>query len=237
MPKKTWALLLSVCVMLLTGCQADRGCLDPISPDALSQDVYDGLRQEWGAWNSLSREAQMLSSHLPGCCRRDFDNWAECEAFLGLSIPNPLEECDRLEQATYVAMPLGFRDAPRIEASWYGTEDGHVEWISVCGGYRDGDIRVMLQATLYGDPADTKSADSGWSVELERQDYLGNPDDDPLQVHADSTDHYFSNTAYQAYGNILYRFHVVGGPDAQSQVERTLEQVVNIFSDSFAQEL
>ena len=51
----------------------------------------------------------------------------------------------------------------------------------------------------------------------------------PLQISSESTDGYFSNTAYQAYGNILYCFTVIGTPDAQLQVESTLEQVVNAF--------
>ncbi len=97
---------------------------------------------------------------------------AGCETFSGLFIPNPAEECTWLEQAAYVAMPIGFMDAPRIMASWYGTEDGHVEWISVQGGYRNGDIRVAIGAMLYGDPAGPKPPDSGWSTEIERQNYL-----------------------------------------------------------------
>ena len=96
---------------------------------------------------------------------------AGCETFSGLFIPNPAEECTWLEQAAYVAMPIGFMDAPRIMASWYGTEDGHVEWISVQGGYRNGDIRVAIDAMLYGDPAGPKPPDSGWSTEIERQNY------------------------------------------------------------------
>ena len=235
--KKTWRLLWIVCIVWLTGCGAEYNCLDPISPDVLSQNVYDDLRYEWDAWNSFSLEEKALSSHSPGFCQRSFDDWAEWEAFLGFSIPNPLEESAWLEQATYVAMPIGFRDAPRIEASWYGTEDGHVEWISVQGGYRSGDIRVTINAMLYGDPADTKPSDSRWSVELERKNYLAGLDDDPLQISSDRTDNYYSNTAYRAYGAILYCVRVTGDPDAQSQVERTLEQVLSDFSDSFSQEL
>ena len=105
---------------------------------------------------------------------------AGCETFLGLFIPNPAEECTWLEQAAYVAMPIGFMDAPRIMASWYGTEDGHVEWISVQGGYRNGDIRVAIDAMLYGDPAGPKPPDSGWSTEIERLNYLDNADDAQL---------------------------------------------------------
>lgn len=208
---------------------AEEGCLEPIPSDALSQDVYDALREEWERWNALSEESRVLSSHSPGLCRRSFDDWAACEDFLGISISNPLEECSWLEKATYVAMPIGFRGAPRIEAGWYGTEDGHVEWVSVQAGYRKDWIRVMIAAVLYGDSADTKPADRGWSVELERRNYLADTDGASLLVTSDRTERYFSNTAYQAYGNVLYRFNIVGGPDEQTQVEDTLKQVMDVF--------
>lgn len=210
--------------------EANEGCLEPISADSLSQNVYDALQYEWDAWNLMSRESQMLSSHTPGYCRCDFDDWAACEEFLGRPIPNPLETCDWLEKATYVAMPLGFRDAPRVAATWYGTEDGPVEWVSVQSGYRNGHIRVTVDAALYGDSADAKPSDSGWSVELARQDYLANAGGSPLQVMSESTENYFSNTAYQACGNVLYCLHIVGEPNEQQEVERTLEQVVEAFS-------
>lgn len=251
--KKAWMAVLLLGGIFLTGCRADRpvpsagpasgaenraelgvagaesGCLGPISPDSISQGLYDALRDEWDSWNSLSDSQKIISSHMPGNCRRDFDSWEECGEFLGFSISNPLEECAWLEKGTYVAMPEGFMDAPRVEVSWYGTQDGHVEWINVQAGYRDGQVRVMLRAILYGDPADTKSRDEGWTLELERLDYLENADSSPLQVTSESTENYFASIAYQARGPVLYCFNVVGEPDGQAQVERTLEQVVGAF--------
>ena len=235
-----WIIVLSaiictiVAVCFLTD-PVSKKMLEPIPPDSISQNVYNDLQHEWDSWNLLSQESKMVSSHLPGCCQRDFDDWAECEAFLGFSIPNPLEECTWLEQATYVAMPIGFRDAPRVKASWYGTEEGHIEWISAQGGYRDGDIRVIIDAMLYGDPADIKPSDRGWGIELVRKNYLENVDDAQLQISSEATSRYFSYTAYQAYGAILYHFQVIGNPDAQLQVENTLDQVIAAFSEEFDQ--
>lgn len=212
---------------------AGDGCLEPISSDSVSQAVYDDLQAEWDFWNMQDETARLLSSHSPGFCQRAFDDWAECEGFLGFSIPNPLEECAWLEQATYVGMPVGFRDAPHVQAYWYGTEDGHIEWISVEAGYRIDQIRVMVEAAVYGDPADQKSSDSGWGTELARQSYLADAEHSPLQVTADCTERYFSTVAYQAQGPVLYRFNLVGDLSAQTQVENTLAQVVAFF---FAEE-
>lgn len=252
--KKAWIAVLALSGILLAGCRADRvspaagpgqdgaglpeigtlsagsGCLEPVSPECISQAVYDELEDEWAAWNALTKEQQMLSSHMPGCCRRSFDSWAECEAFLGFAIPNPLEECPWLEQATYVGTPIGFRDAPRVELSWYGTQAGHVEWIAADAGYRDGEIRVMVSAAVYGDPAETKPADSGWSVELERKQYLENMDSALLQTTSDSGEQrYYVNMAYQAQGPVLYSFNVVGEPGTQTRVEDTFERVIDYF--------
>lgn len=248
--RNIWIMVLAFMGVLLWGCQAgpreaseqspreenpapmeaaEQNCLEPFFPEELSQDVYDALREEWDGWNALSQESRLLSSHSPGLCRRGFDDWTACEDFLGMSILNPLEDCAWLEKATYVAMPVGFREAPRIEASWYGTEDGHVEWVDVQAGYRKDQIRVMIAAALYGDSADTKPTDSGWSVELERQNYLADRDEASPLVTSEWTERYFANVVYQAYDNVLYRLNVVGGPEEQAQVEDVLKQVMDAF--------
>lgn len=145
------------------------------------------MRRRWAAWDRLDDDGKMLSSRIPGHCRRCFDSWADCGEFLGFSIANPLEECSWLGQGTYAAMPLGFRDASRVQAGWYGTRDSHVEWIDVQAGYRDGPVRVTVSAALYGGPVGTRPADSGWSVELERQSYLEGAAEEPLQTASDRT--------------------------------------------------
>lgn len=188
--RRRWAAVLMLSGILLCGCRAasdagvaeERPDLELFSPDAVSQDVYDAPREEWDAWDRLDDDGKMLSSRIPGHCRRCFDSWADCGEFLGFSIANPLEECSWLEQGTYAAMPLGFRDASRVRAGWYGTRDGYVEWIDVQAGYRDGPVRVTASAALHGGPADTRPADSGWSVELERQSYLEGAAEEPLQA-------------------------------------------------------
>lgn len=251
--KKTWMIVLMLNGILLTGCQINRmdqpsgvgndvaalaetetaeeegRCLEPIAQDSISQAVYDDLQDEWTRWNSQSTEQKMRSSHFPGICQRGFDDWAECETYLGFPVRNPLEECSWLEKGTCVAMPAGFMSAPHIQASWYGTADGHVEWIRVEAGYRNGEVRVVATATLYGDPADIKSTDSGWTIEFERLDYLDGLDSSLLQVTSEKTERYFSNMAYRAQGPVLYCFNIVGEPDAQEQVEDTLEQVLDAF--------
>ena len=212
------------CISILTGClgqseQVERPEPEPISAEMLAQDVYDALQEEWDSYD------------LPGAFYEDFSDWVACEEFLGMSIPNPLEEAAWLAHGTYVGMPEGFQDAPNVRVSLYGTREGHVEWLSVESGYLDGEIRVTLDAMLYSDPAENKSPDSEWSVELERQSYLANVDDNPVLITEDSGEQYISRTAYLAHGHVLYRVSVIGNPNLQDHVQETLENVLSEFEN------
>ena len=236
--KKFAVCLLSglVCISSLTGClgqsrQAEELGPEPISAEMLAQDIYDALQEEWDSYDSLSTEQKMLSSHLPGAFYEDFSDWATCEEFLGMSVPNPLEEAAWLDHGTYVGMPEGFHDAPNVRVSLCGTREGHVESLSIQSGYRDGEIRVTLDAMLYGDPAEGISTDSGWSVELERQSYIANVDDDPVLITEDSGEQYVSRTAYLAQGYVLYRVSVIGDPNLQDHVQETFENVLSEFEN------
>ena len=203
--------------------------LELIDPDMLSQDIYDALQYEWESWENLSTEQRMLSSHLPGYCEDSFLDWEECEKFLGMSISNPLEDSAWLEKGTYVGMPEGFQDAPPVEVSWYGTQDGLVEWISIQSGYRNGEMRVTLNATLYGNPAKEKSDDSGWPVELTRRSYLENQECGTPFITVESGEQFESCTAYFTEEFVLYRISVIGEPEMQSEVQETLEKVLADF--------
>lgn len=203
---------------------------EPFSADMLSQAVYDALTREWEAYDQLSREERLLSSHIPGSCYGDFEDWASCEEFLGLSILNPLEDSGWLEKGTYVGMPEGFRDAPGVRASWYGTQNGHVEWLSVQSGYRSGDLRITLDAMLYGDSSIGKPTDSGWSVELERQSYLANQTGDTPLIVKEEGEQYVSLTAHFVQGYALYRLDVIGTPDVQEELQETLERALEYFT-------
>lgn len=91
--------------------------------------------------------------------------------------------------------------------------------------------RILDEADRAGalSPADEKPSDSGWSAELARQNYLANMHDTSLQITSCSTENYFSNVAYLVYDNVLYCLNIVGEPDARTQVESILEQIIDSF--------
>lgn len=226
-----------LCAALLAGCQADSepemaaAVVDPIPQEPLSQDLREALEEEWASWNALSEERQILSSHVPGWCQRGFEDWAACEDFLGFSVPNPLEDCDWLEKGTYVAMPLGFMDAPRVDLQWNGTEEGYVDWINAGAGYRAGETRVMLSALLYGDPAKAKFSDRDWTLDLGKQKAPAEGETGVLHVISENTKRYCSRTAYLIRGGVLYDVHIVGDPDGKTEVEEILERALEAFSE------
>nr|WP_325211434.1 hypothetical protein [uncultured Oscillibacter sp.] len=226
--RKRRALAWLLCAALLAGCQGGSGpkAADPISQESLSQDLRDALEEEWEAWNALSEEAQVVSSHMPGWCQRGFEDWAAGEAFLGFPVPNPLEDSDWLEKGTYVAMPLGFQEAPRVDIQWYGTEEGYVDWVSAGAGYRSGPTRVMLSAHLYGDPAKARLSDRDWTLDLGKQETDG-----VLHVIPEDTKRYCSRTAYLIWDGVLYQVHIVGEPGEKTEVEEILERALEAFSE------
>lgn len=231
--RKRHVLAWLLCAALLCGCQGKpeetaAAIVDPIPQEALSQDLREALEAEWASWNALSEERQILSSHVPGWCQRGFEDWTACEDFLGFSVSNPLENCEWLEKGTYVAMPLGFMDAPRVDLQWDGTEEGYVDWANASAGYRAGETRVTVSALLYGDPAKAKFSDGNWTLDLGKQDV---PADGVLHVISENTERYCFRKAYLIRGGVLYDVHVVGEPDGKAEVEETLERALEAFPE------
>lgn len=184
-----------------------------ISSDELGSGVYSALEKEWDTWNAKSEEQKLFSSHMPGNCYKSFDTWAECEEFLGFSLFNPLEDCEWLEKGTYVGMPLGFADASRFNVSFYGTNEGKVQWIFVDSGYRDGDIRVTVNTQIFPDTVQENAE--------EAEDAL---------IMEDSGERYVASEASLARGPITYNIRVIGEPGMQTQVKETLEKVLPYFA-------
>ena len=91
------------------------------------------------------------------------------------------------------------------------------------------EIRITLESMLYSDPAEEKSPDSGWSVELARQFYLTNVNDDSAVITEDSGEQFVSRTAYLVQGHVLYRARVTGTPDQEGHIQETLETVLSEF--------
>lgn len=217
----------------LTGCAGgvqEAAVPEPVTADMLSQELGDALRADWAAYDALPREQQMLCSSLPGNCLADFDSWAEAETFLGISVPNPLEELDWLDRGTYVGMPVGYQDAPAVQTTWYGTREGCVEGINVQSGYRSGDLRVTLEASLYGEPSEQDGGDGTRASDLALEAYLDGADGETPCITEDSGERYASASAALVRGHVLYTVQVTGEPGAGPEARETLEQLLTAFA-------
>lgn len=229
MKKKICFILILACMLALSGCaKGVESCPEEdntpragtsdnlISSDMLSQGMYDALQKEWSAWNAKTKEQQLISSHMPGHCYKQFNDWKACEAFLGFDLFNPLENSDWPEKASYVGMPVGYNDAPRFYVSFYGSKEGEVEWIYVDSGYRDGDVRITVNAHIY---PDAPQKDIGEQM-----------------ITEDSGERYVATSKTVVLGPVVYNIRVIGEANQWKEVRETLAKVLPYFEDKNLEE-
>lgn len=218
-----------ICIAVLSGCKGVESCpeADPapgteasslgeesfdnmITSDMLSQSIYDALQADWDAWDAKDDMQKALSSRMPGHINKGFDTWAECEEFLGFELLNPLEDSE-FEKGSYVGMAEGFNDASRFYVSVCGTKEGKVEWIFVDSGYRDGEIRITVNAHIY---PDAPPKDIGEQM-----------------ITEDSGERYVATSKTVVRGPVVYSIRVIGEANRWKEVRETLAKVLPYFED------
>lgn len=216
----TLAAVLSGCAKGVVSCPSaekpdavENSTENMISASQLGQGILDAVQAEWEAWNAKDDLQKAVSSHLPGHCYKKFDTWAECEEFLDFSVFNPLENSE-FEKGSYVGMPIGYADASRFYVSFYGTSEGQVQWIYVESGYRDGDIRITVNAQIFVD------------TPKENMDNA-----EPL-ITEDSGERYVASEALLARGPVTYNVRVIGEANKWEEVRATLDKVLPYFTEN-----
>lgn len=183
---------------------------DMITSDMLSQSIYAALQADWDAWDAKSDMEKAISSRMPGHIYKGFDTWAECEEFLGFELFNPLENSE-FEKGSYVGMQEGFNGASRFYVSVCGTKEGEVEWIMVDSGYRDGDIRITVNAHIY---PDAPQKDIGEQM-----------------ITEDSGERYVATSKTVVLGPVVYGIRVIGDVNQWEEVRATLKKVLPYFEE------
>ena len=230
---KRWiGLLLTLC-LLLAGCgkpaQIDKTQTPWVVPsELLGQPIKDALKKDWAKWNAMSMDEQLLSSNMPGWGNRYFDSWADCEDFVGLTVPNPLESCDLLEKGTNVGMPIGFADASRMEVSWHGDDKGHFCSVTLCAGYYSGDVRLQFWAKVYGDPVETVDGRRHMDDAM-RTDYLEHTGGTGAYIEEEGPGRYGCYSGTLAKGHVLYYVNVVGPGDKPEASRAMLDKVLALL--------
>ena len=230
---KRWiGFLLTLC-LLLAGCgkpaQIDKTQTPWVVPsELLGQPIKDALKKDWAKWNAMSMDEQLLSSNMPGWGNRYFDSWADCEDFVGLTVPNPLESCDLLEKGTNVGMPIGFADASRMEVSWHGDDQGHFCSVTLCAGYYSGDVRLQFWAKVYGDPVETVDGRRHMDDAM-RTDYLEHTGGTGAYIEEEGPGRYGCCSGTLAKGHVLYYVNVVGPGDKPEASCAMLDRVLELL--------
>ena len=171
-----------------------------------SPELQQALLDDWIAYESMSARQKLLSSTTPGSCAREFDDWTAVEQFVGMTIPNPLDGLDSLENGNWAAAPEGYNGASRYFITWYGTRDGTVQWVQIQSGYRRGELRVTVTAKI--------KPESHFS--------------DPI-ITADSGAEYEARTAELTRGCVQYTIRVMGDPGTRDALMTLLQELVPYY--------
>ena len=230
---KRWiGLLLTLC-LLLAGCgkpaQIDKSQTPWVVPsELLGQSIKDALQKDWDWWNGLGKNQLYYSPIDAASGHQSFDSWTDCEEFVGLIVPNPLESCDFLEKGTYVGMPIGFADASRMEVSWHGDQEGHFCKVTLCAGYYSGDVRLQFWAKVYGDPVETVDGRRHMDDAM-RTDYLEHTGGTGAYIEEEGPGRYGCCSGTLAKGHVLYYVNVVGPGDKPEASRAMLDRVLELL--------
>ena len=105
---------------------------DTFSSPALTE-ALEVIQRQYGTY-------QPWESTLPGSYRAEWDTWADCEAFLGIALANPLEGREGL---SFLA-PSGAEDEPHCDVSLYADEAGVLSWVTASALYQTEACRIQL---------------------------------------------------------------------------------------------
>lgn len=204
----------------------------PVEQDSFSDEMRRGLAEEWERYNSLSREERLLSSHLWGLCGENFYEWSACEAFLGFSVKNPLEDAEWLEKANHFALALNEENPHHVTLGWYGETDGRITEAQIQSGYLDGDVRITLTAAA-------TTEENGYETEMAwaeavtfEYELLEMKEGFPvLVVTPDDPGEYSALEAYFVQNDMLYHISAVGAEGRAEDAFDTLEKVLKTFAE------
>ena len=177
-------------------------------PD-FSPELYQAVRDDWIAYDAMDEFDRLASSKTPGICAREFDSWAEVEAFVGMEIANPLEGLESLEKGNWAAAPEGYNGGSRFYVTFSGTREGQIQSVNVQSGYHRGDLRVALDASL---PADGQAQ--------------------PLpagQILHEDGDGWEARTTSLIRGPIEYTLRVMGDPGTGDELTALLQELLPCF--------
>ena len=185
----------------------------------------------------------LLMSTMPGYWFGTFDEWAECEDFVGFPLTNPLEETGHLTTANYAAIP---RDAETLDedsrrhcaVTLNGTAAGELQSVHVDSGYLMDGIRIQMSVYLYPEGSRMEpGTGASWVGKADFAYTSGVTGSNvPVSLVVTETpegDYYkdFSSAdAYFILDNGLYTLHAVSsGRENGEHAKAALEKLLTLF--------
>ena len=95
------------------------------------------------ALEEIQREHPPKSDEILGEYCFSGDTWADCQEFLGVSLPNPLEGAESLEPLSSTALPLS-KDDSHCSVTLTADADGNLQYVSVATCYEMGEYKALL---------------------------------------------------------------------------------------------
>lgn len=201
--------------------------------------LADKITREWNTFDSMTREQQLVSSHLWGTIYIETDTWDECEDAIGFTVFNPLESLDWISKTGYIGMESLNPDISltHVQAIAYATHTTNRELsqIDITSGYNKDGIQITLTASVC---ADTKTITTGMVTQgfaTYSEKNISSGSGIPVLIvtpnESNNTgyfnDDYFDQVAYWVKDNVFYTLRVFGTAENQTEIENTLNKLIN----------
>lgn len=205
---------------------------------SVGQPLADKISQEWDEFDSMTKEQQRTSSKLWGVVDIQTDTWDDCEEAIGFTLYNPLETLDWLSKTGYFGMESVDSHAPtahvQVTANTAQTADRKPGEVSAIAGYKDGDVRITLAATVSSSTESftTGSVYTGYAT-YEQNTVTTGSGTTVLIVTVNGTNNigyydgdYFDSTAYWVKDNVFYALRVFGNETDNAEIQATLDKIL-----------
>lgn len=161
-----------------------------------SQSIYEMIANDWEKYNSMDNVQRMLSSHMPGICSKQFENWSEAIEFVGVEPWNPFENEEWLSGTNEYRIANRKKNSMLLDynTEFYGDADGKLNSISLSSNYplASGFVNLVInlgsETTFSAWPDNEKGGKTRFYKDVFYEDRTRTITIDVLVVHTDNYD-------------------------------------------------
>lgn len=161
-----------------------------------SQSIYEMIANDWEKYNSMDNVQRMLSSHMPGICSKQFENWSEAIEFVGVEPWNPFENEEWLSGTNEYRIANRKKNSMLLDynTEFYGDADGKLNSISLSSNYplASGFVNLVInlgsETTFSAWPDNEKGGKTRFYKDVFYEDRTRTITTDVLVVHTDNYD-------------------------------------------------